>query len=236
MDYNIDSAGKHTVMVAGTLNGQSVAGNGAATPRDCRNSPDRQRRRRVWTTPAGSPPATHGSSSPHLVNALNYGYNRFSEAGTGNTTSYPTFDSLRCKRRSRLQDPAASAQHQRRSYLDQGPSHRSIRACHFGSPSSPACPITSGKLQLSAAYAIGAGQRYRQCRDIVHSTEHRSRRDVGEFHLCHKCLRCDFGMLNNWGGHFPLSGQRSDHPLRTTVRHGLSSKTNTKATRRTPSR
>ena len=91
MDYNIDSAGKHTVMVAGTLNGQSVAGNGAATPTGLSQFPgqaaaqeslDNSRRlasRYTWVI------------SPHLVNALNYGYNRFSEAGTGNTTSYPTF-------------------------------------------------------------------------------------------------------------------------------------------------
>jgi hypothetical protein len=84
LDYNIDSAGKHTLMLAGTLNGQSLAGALAQFPGQSPASENLDNSRRLasrytWVI------------SPHLVNALNYGYNRFSEASTGNSTVYPTF-------------------------------------------------------------------------------------------------------------------------------------------------
>jgi hypothetical protein len=89
MDFNIDPAGKHVLMVAGTLNGQALAGNGTggglaqfpgqAAAQESLDNSRRLAARYTWVI------------SPHLVNALNYGYNRFSEAATGNSTTYPTF-------------------------------------------------------------------------------------------------------------------------------------------------
>ena len=84
MDFNIDPAGKHVLMVAGTLNGQALAGALAQFPGQASASENLDNSRRLaarytWVI------------SPHLVNALNYGYNRPSTASTGNSTTYPTF-------------------------------------------------------------------------------------------------------------------------------------------------
>jgi hypothetical protein len=89
MDFNIDPAGKHTLMVAGTLNGQAVDGNGSGSnlaqfpgQSAAQKSLDNSRRlasRYTWVI------------SPQLVNALSYGYNRPSTAATGNSTTYPSF-------------------------------------------------------------------------------------------------------------------------------------------------
>ena len=84
MDYNIDGAGKHTLMVSGTLNGQTVAGSLAQFPGQAAASSNLDNSRRMaarytWVI------------STHLINALNYGYNRPSSASTGNNTVYPSF-------------------------------------------------------------------------------------------------------------------------------------------------
>ena len=85
MDYNLDTAGKHTLMVRATLNGSGQDGTLSqfpgqqATSRSLDNTRNASGRY-TWVI------------SPTLVNTLNYGYNRPSSASTGVTTApVPSF-------------------------------------------------------------------------------------------------------------------------------------------------
>ena len=86
LDYNIDSAGKHTVALRGTLNGasQDSATNLAQFPGQA--------------SPQGTLDNSRGMGarytavlSPAMVNVVNYGYTRLGTASTGNETVLPTF-------------------------------------------------------------------------------------------------------------------------------------------------
>jgi hypothetical protein len=89
MDYNIDSAGKHTLMVRGTLNGQSVDGNGNGG--GLAQFPGQSAAQQSLDNSRGLAARYTAVLSPHLVNALNYGYTRFSTAATGSSSVLPSF-------------------------------------------------------------------------------------------------------------------------------------------------
>ncbi|HWC97507.1 MAG TPA: TonB-dependent receptor [Candidatus Sulfopaludibacter sp.] len=83
MDYNIDSAGRHSIMVRGTLNGAGQDTSLAQFPGQAAASRSLDNSRGIalrYTTVI----------SPHLVNALNYGYTRLGTASTGNSTVIPS--------------------------------------------------------------------------------------------------------------------------------------------------
>ncbi|HEY4361226.1 MAG TPA: TonB-dependent receptor [Bryobacteraceae bacterium] len=85
MDYNIDSAGKHTVMVRGTLNGasQTPTAGLAILPgyAPSQQSLDNSRGVAVRYTAV---------LSPNIVNVVNYGYTRLGQASTGNQNVVPS--------------------------------------------------------------------------------------------------------------------------------------------------
>ncbi len=84
MDYNIDSNGKHTIMVRGTLNGasQTPTAGLAILPGygPSQQSLDNSRGVAVRYTAV---------LTPHVVNVLNYGYTRLGQASTGNQNVVP---------------------------------------------------------------------------------------------------------------------------------------------------
>src|SRR6185369_16827435 len=84
MDYNIDSAGKHTVMLRGTLNG---AGNDSTLAQ----FPGQAAASRSLDNSRGLAARYTAVLNPRLVNALSYGYTRLGNASTGNTTVLPSF-------------------------------------------------------------------------------------------------------------------------------------------------
>jgi hypothetical protein len=83
MDYNIDSAGRHTIMVRGTLNGASQTGTTAQFPGQAAASQSLDNSRGVAARYTAV-------LSPTLVNNLNYGYTRLSNASTGNLNVIPS--------------------------------------------------------------------------------------------------------------------------------------------------
>jgi hypothetical protein len=84
MDYNIDSAGRHTLMVRGTLNGASQTGTTAQFPGQASASETLDNSRGVAARYTAV-------ISTHLVNNLNYGYTRLGTSATGNENVIPTF-------------------------------------------------------------------------------------------------------------------------------------------------
>jgi hypothetical protein len=84
MDYNIDSAGKHSIMVRGTLNGAGQDTTLAQFPGQAAaaRSLDNSRGLAVRYTTV---------ISPQLVNVLSYGYTRLGTSSTGNETVIPSF-------------------------------------------------------------------------------------------------------------------------------------------------
>jgi Carboxypeptidase regulatory-like domain len=86
MDYNIDSAGKHTIMVRGTLNGA------ASTPTaGLAIFPGQAPSQTTLDNSRGLAVRYTAVLSPNLVNVLDYGYTRLGIASTGTQTVLPTF-------------------------------------------------------------------------------------------------------------------------------------------------
>ncbi len=84
MDYNIDSAGKHTLMLRGTLNG---AGNDSTLAQ----FPGQAAASRTLDNSRGISARYTAVFTPRLVNALTYGYTRLGNASTGNSDVLPSF-------------------------------------------------------------------------------------------------------------------------------------------------
>ncbi|HLK67929.1 MAG TPA: TonB-dependent receptor [Bryobacteraceae bacterium] len=84
MDYNIDSAAKHTLMVRGTLNGSGQDSTLAQFPGQAAAS-------RSLDNSRGLSARYTAVLTPRLVNALTYGYTRLGNASTGNTDVLPSF-------------------------------------------------------------------------------------------------------------------------------------------------
>ncbi len=84
MDYNIDSAGKHTVMVRGTLNG-------AGQDTTLAQFPGQSAAARTLDNSRGLAVRYTAVISPHLVNLASYGYTRLGTSSTGNETVLPSF-------------------------------------------------------------------------------------------------------------------------------------------------
>jgi hypothetical protein len=84
MDYNIDQAGKHTIMVRGTLNSSSQVTTPAQFPGQsaAQQTEDNSRGLAVRYTAV---------LSPHLVNVLSYGYTRLGNNATGTEVVTPSF-------------------------------------------------------------------------------------------------------------------------------------------------
>jgi hypothetical protein len=89
LDYNIDPAGKHTLMLRGTLNGQSVDGDGNGG--GLAQFPGQEAVSKSLDNSRGLAARYTAVLSAHLVNALTYGYTRPSSASTGNSQVYPAF-------------------------------------------------------------------------------------------------------------------------------------------------
>ena len=86
MDYNIDSAGKHTIMVRGTLNGA------ASTPTaGLAIFPGQAPSQTTLDNSRGLAVRYTAVLSPSLVNVVDYGYTRLGVASTGTQTVLPTF-------------------------------------------------------------------------------------------------------------------------------------------------
>ena len=86
MDYNLDSAGKHTLMLRGTLNG---AAQDSST--NLAQMPGQAAAQRVLDNSRGLSGRYTGVLSPHAVNVLTYGYTRLGSQSTGNETVVPSF-------------------------------------------------------------------------------------------------------------------------------------------------
>jgi len=84
LDYNIDSAGKHTVMLRGTLNG---AGNDSTLAQ----FPGQAAASRLLDNSRGVAARYTAVITPRLVNAVNYGYTRLGTASTGTDAVLPSF-------------------------------------------------------------------------------------------------------------------------------------------------
>ena len=85
MDYNVDSAGKHTLMLRGTLNGSGQdAQNGLA------QFPGQAAASRQLDNSRGMAARYTAVLTPRLVNALTYGYTRLGTSSTGNSTVLPS--------------------------------------------------------------------------------------------------------------------------------------------------
>src|SRR5262249_30662853 len=84
LDWNIDAAGKHTLMLRGTLNGAGQDTTLAEFPGQAAAS-------RTLDNSRGLAARYTAVISPHLVNVATYGYTRLSTASTGNQTVLPTF-------------------------------------------------------------------------------------------------------------------------------------------------
>ncbi len=84
MDYNIDSAGRHTLMLRGTLNGAGQDSTLAQFPGQAAAS-------RTLDNSRGLAARYTAVLTPHLVNALTYGYTRLGTASTGNENVIPSF-------------------------------------------------------------------------------------------------------------------------------------------------
>jgi hypothetical protein len=83
LDYNIDSAGRHTLMLRGTLNGAGQDSTLAEFPGQAAAS-------RTLDNSRGLAARYTSVLSPQLVNVLSYGYTRLGTASTGNQTVTPS--------------------------------------------------------------------------------------------------------------------------------------------------
>ncbi len=84
MDYNIDSAGRHSIMVRGTLNGAGQDSTLAQFPGQSAAS-------RTLDNSRGLAARYTTVITPQLVNVLSYGYTRLGNSATGNQSVIPTF-------------------------------------------------------------------------------------------------------------------------------------------------
>jgi hypothetical protein len=91
LDYNIDSAGKHTLMFRGTLNGAAHDGTGTTTISNLAQLPGQAAASRTLDNSRGLAGRYTAVLSPHVVNVLTYGYTRLGTASTGNQTVLPKF-------------------------------------------------------------------------------------------------------------------------------------------------
>jgi Carboxypeptidase regulatory-like domain len=82
MDYNIDSAGKHSIMVRGTLNG-------AGQDTTLAQFPGQAAVARTLDNSRGLAIRYTTVITPHLVNVLSYGYTRLGTSATGNQSVIP---------------------------------------------------------------------------------------------------------------------------------------------------
>ncbi len=90
MDYNIDDAGKHTVMVRGTLNGASTYGSGSGTT-GLAQFPGQAPSQEMLDNSRGISARYTYVITPNLVNAVNFGYTRLGNATTGTLSVVPSF-------------------------------------------------------------------------------------------------------------------------------------------------
>jgi hypothetical protein len=86
MDFNLDSAGKHTVMVRGTLNG---AAQDSST--NLAQMPGQAAAQRVLDNSRGLSARYTAVLTPHAVNAFTFGYTRLGTQSTGTETVVPGF-------------------------------------------------------------------------------------------------------------------------------------------------
>jgi hypothetical protein len=84
LDYNLDSAGRHTLMLRGTLNGAGQDSSLAQFPGQAAAS-------RTLDNSRGLAGRYTAVITPHLVNSLTYGYTRLGTASTGNESVIPSF-------------------------------------------------------------------------------------------------------------------------------------------------
>ena len=112
MDYNIDSAGRHSIMVRGTLNG-------AGQDTSLAQFPGQAAAARTLDNSRGVAVRYTAVINPHLVNVLNYGYTRLGTSSTGNQTVIPSigFTTLTATPRPSAA-PCAHHQYCGRPYLD----------------------------------------------------------------------------------------------------------------------
>ncbi len=91
MDYNLDSAGRHTLMVRGTLNGAGQDGAGGTSTTGLAQFPGQAAASRTLDNSRGLAARYTAVLTPHLVNALSYGYTRLGIASTGSEAVIPSF-------------------------------------------------------------------------------------------------------------------------------------------------
>ena len=89
MDFNIDPAGKHTLMVRGTLNGSKVDGDGNGN--GLAQFPGQAAAFSTLDNSRGMAARYTAVISPRLVNAMSYGYTRLGVASTGLNSVVPSF-------------------------------------------------------------------------------------------------------------------------------------------------
>ncbi len=157
MDYNIDSAGKHSLMLRGTLNGAGQDSTLAQFPGQAAAS-------RTLDNSRGLAARYTAVISPHLVNVLTYGYTRLGNASTGNQTVIPTFGFTTLTPTARPSQRVAPTT----NVTDDLPGPRAATPCNSASISASskttASPSTTSRLQLQPQYPAGPRRRYRRRR------------------------------------------------------------------------
>ena len=111
MDFNLDTAGKHTLMLRGTLAGNS-------TDSTLAQFPGQDAVAKTLDNSRGLAARYTTVISPHMVNVVGYGYTRLGTASTGNSPSTRPSTSRRCSRRRAL--ARVSPTNNRRFHLDAG--------------------------------------------------------------------------------------------------------------------
>src|SRR5215467_2667280 len=86
LDFNLDPAGKHTLMLRGTL-----AGNSQDSSSNLAQFPGQSSPQKTLDNSRGLAARYTTVISPSLVNVVGYGYTRLGTASTGNSTVIPTF-------------------------------------------------------------------------------------------------------------------------------------------------
>lgn len=86
MDFNLDTAGKHVLMLRGTL-----AGNKTDSTSNLAQFPGQSSPSQTLDNSRGLAARYTTVISPHMVNVVGYGYTRLGTTSTGNSTVNPTF-------------------------------------------------------------------------------------------------------------------------------------------------